>query len=399
MYNVLVDNQHGFRAKRSTTTQLVLTIHDITKALEQGKSVHVAFLDFAKAFDKVPHERLLRKLESYGITGSLLKWERHFLTGRTQTVLVNGSSSEEMPVRSGVPQGTVTGPLDFLMYINDLPDGLSSTTRLFADDCVLYTSGTTPKDFQGLQEDLVKLEEWQDRWAMSFNPAKCVIMKLPSQGAQSNVEKVYTFCGQALQEVSTYPYLGVEIDNRLRWDAHINKVCSKASRVLGFLRRNFWTAPKEVKHLSYQTLVRPILEYASPAWDPHFKKDVQRIEAIQRRAARFCTGNFKQTSSVTSMLKELNWESLEERRKNSRLCLMFQVIKGLVAVNPNGLIHVTSRPTRGNSIKLLQQLIKRDVHKFSFFPRTSRDWNELNLDTLSINSLNSFKMKLTKKAQ
>ncbi len=153
-HDILVDNQHGFRAKHSTVTQLVLTIHNLTKNMELGQSTHMAILDFAKAFDKVPHERLITKLEHYGIRGPLLKWIRHFLTSRTQTVVCNGASSTPRRVLSSVPQGTVLGPLLFLLFINDLPSNLQSTARLFADDCFIYVGANTQKELDILQEDL-----------------------------------------------------------------------------------------------------------------------------------------------------------------------------------------------------------------------------------------------------
>ena len=135
--DILVDKQHGFRAKRSTLTQLLQTTHDFTSNLEEGLTTHLATLDFSKAFDKVPHKRLLSKLNTYGIRHLLLAWIRNFLTQRTQQVVCDGEKSVPKKVISGVPQGTVLGPLLFLLYINDLPSGLSSSVRLFADDCLV----------------------------------------------------------------------------------------------------------------------------------------------------------------------------------------------------------------------------------------------------------------------
>ena len=137
-HTILTDSQHGFRAKRSTETQLIQTIHDISKSLDKKEIVDMAILDFTKAFDKVPHKRLIHKLNCYGITGSIATWIETFRTGRTQQVVVNGATSSSTIFSSGVPQGTVLGPLLFLLYINDLPDNLSTSVRLFADDCI-YT--------------------------------------------------------------------------------------------------------------------------------------------------------------------------------------------------------------------------------------------------------------------
>ena len=146
LHYILTDWQHGFRAKRSTEAQLIQTIHDISKSLDKKETIDMAILDFTKAFDKVPHKRLIHKLNYYGISGSIATWIETFLTGRTQQVVVNGASSSSTIVTSGVPQGTVLGPLLFLLYINDLPDNLSTSVQLFADDCILYTPIRTQND-------------------------------------------------------------------------------------------------------------------------------------------------------------------------------------------------------------------------------------------------------------
>ena len=175
-HHILTDHQHGFRAKRSTETQLIQTIHDISKSLDEKKTVDMAILDFSKAFDKVPHKRLIHKLKYYGITGPISSWIENFLTERTQQVVINGSASTPIQVTSGVPQGTVLGPLFFLLYINDLPNNFTSNVRLFADDCLLYLPVKSDNDTSLLQNDLLKLEEWQNTWLMKFNPTKCFTM-------------------------------------------------------------------------------------------------------------------------------------------------------------------------------------------------------------------------------
>ena len=162
-YNILSPAQHGFRKGLSCESQLLVTTHDLTSALDQGKQVDAIVLDFSKAFDMVPHNRLLSKLQHYGISGNLLSWLQAFLTQRTQAVVLDGESSKPTKVLSGVPQGTVLGPLLFLLYINDLPDIVGSNVRLFADDCLLYRIIEHPSDVQGLQADLDALTHWQNQ--------------------------------------------------------------------------------------------------------------------------------------------------------------------------------------------------------------------------------------------
>ena len=174
-YDILTPLNHGFRARHSCETQLLLTTHDLLKLRETNKQTDVAVLDFSKAFDTVPHKRLLGKLERYGIKGNIQKWIAGFLTGRRQCVVVDGTRSDEAEVLSGVPQGTVLGPLLFLLHINDLPLAIHTDTRyrLFADDCLLYRAINSTDDQAQLQNDLIQIEKWASKWGMKLNASKC----------------------------------------------------------------------------------------------------------------------------------------------------------------------------------------------------------------------------------
>ena len=250
--------QHGFRAKRSTEMQLILTLHDMAKTiLDQSSSIHAAVLDFAKAFDKVPHSRLLRKLQYYGIQGSLLNWLESFLTQRFQSVVCEGQISSQCPVTSG--------PLLFLLYINDLPDNVQSSLRLFADDALLYGIVASDADCDLLQSDLRRVESWQYHWQMEFNPSKCKIVTISQKN--NPPQRKYVFCGVDLEQVDSLPYLGVTISNKLKWSAHVSITAAKANKSLGTIQRNLWNCSKNVKEVAYTSLVRPKLEYASAAWD------------------------------------------------------------------------------------------------------------------------------------
>ena len=250
-HHILTDQQHGFRAKRSTETQLILTNHDIASELNSKKEVDVAILDFSKAFDKVPHRRLSYKLSYYGITGCLLTWIENFLIGRVQHVLVDGQSSDPAPVDSGVPQGTVTGPLWFLLYIKDLPYQLKSTCRLFADDCLIYALVCDSEGKSSvLQDDLIMLEKWQDDWMMQFNPSKCTTMSIATRNP---TKRIYDFCGQQLESVDSHPYLGVEMTNTLSWGIQTSLSIKKAQRAMGVIKRNLADCNQDVKVTTYQS--------------------------------------------------------------------------------------------------------------------------------------------------
>ena len=179
--DILCDEQHGFRHKRSYETQLILTIHDLAKSLDNGLQSDVIFLDFSKAFDKVDHKLLLHKLDHYGIRGGLLSWLRDFLTNRKQQVVIAGQQSLSADVTSGVPQGSVLRPLLFLCFINDLPDQIKCKVKLYADDVLIYTTINTVEDCHRLQSDLITLEQWASKWNMVFNPTKCEFLRVTNK--------------------------------------------------------------------------------------------------------------------------------------------------------------------------------------------------------------------------
>ena len=200
--------------------------------------------------------------------------------------------SQPFFVTSGIPQGTVLGPLLFLLYVNDLPDNLKSSIRLFADDALLYGVMTNEEDGDQLQEDLQQLEVWQCKWQMVFNPTKCKTICISTK--KTPPQRKYTFCGVELEQVNSFSYLGVTITEDLKWSKHITFIAGKASGVLGMIKRNLWSSPKDVKETAYKALVRPKLEYASAAWDLYLQKDIVALEKVQRKVARFCTNNYHQ---------------------------------------------------------------------------------------------------------
>ncbi len=230
------DLQHRFREKRSCETQLVMLIEELYQTIHSRKQVDLILLDFSKAFDKVSHEKLLLKLSHYGIRGKTLKWVKSFLDNRTQSVVVNGSQSASIPVPSGVPQGSVLGPLLFLAYINDLPQNVQSRVRLFADDTAVYLTIATQQDSQTLQDDLLALEIWEQKWDMHFNPSKCQVIHITK--CKKPIDTTYYLHNTKLQATTNAKYLGVAISDDLSWNTHIDNITKKANQTLGFLRRN-----------------------------------------------------------------------------------------------------------------------------------------------------------------
>ena len=283
--NILSNLQHGFRKRRSCETQLLLTITDLAEGLNRGASIDAVLLDFSKAFDKVPHERLILKMSHCGLDEQVVTWVKGFLTDRTQRVILEGETSDQTFVTSGVPQGTVLGPALFLIYINDLPEAVNSHARLCADDCLLYREVKTLADHTILQQDLDALQKWEDDWLMAFNPSKCEVIHITKK--KSPVQHTYTIHKEPLKTVENAKYLGLNINKNLSWNHHINTITKKANSTLGFLRRNISKCSPKIKKQAYTTFVRPTLEYAAPVWGTPQKGNTVKIEAVQRRAARF----------------------------------------------------------------------------------------------------------------
>ena len=279
--NLFAEEQHGFVAGRSCTTQLLEFMEEITEAIDRGDSVDVIYLDFAKAFDKVPHQRLLAKLHGYGIRGKIYEWIQDFLSNRQQRVVVNGQFSDWKPVTSGIPQGSVLGPVLFLVFINDLPDVLNCLKKLFADDGKIYLPIRDIQDEICLQGNVDNSVEWAEKWDMKFNAKKCKHMrhgkKLPNQPytMKSGQERIQ------IEQVKVEKDLGVIFDEKLLFREHISKKSAIANRNLGLIFKSFTYLNKEMFMCLYKALVRPHLEYATQVWAPMFKKDSVTLENTQ----------------------------------------------------------------------------------------------------------------------
>ena len=289
-------------------------------------------LDFSKAFGKVPHGRPLSKLRLYGIQGPTLRWIEAFLGDRTQGVVVDGSHSTTASVTSGIPQGTVLGPLLFLLFINDLPPVLDPGTkcRLFADDCLVYRAIHTIEDQIQMQRDLDTLLNWNETWGMHFNAKKCNIMTL-ARGVNP-LSYFYQLNNSILDRVNACDYLGITISENLSWTDRITANAKKANAWLGFLRRNLKGCPQALKRTDYVSLMRSLKEYSCTIWNPNLKKDKDALEKVQRRAAGWIQSDYRQRSSVTAMLTDLGLATLEKRREDQKLLLMFMVVHRLVSV-------------------------------------------------------------------
>lgn len=392
-YDILYDFQHGFREGRSCETQLVQLIHDIAHNMDQGHQTDLILLDFSKAFDKVNHPKLLHKLHQHGIQNNNLAWIKSFLNGRSQSVVLDGYSSSEASVTSGVPQGSVLGPILFLLYINDLPENIKSSVRLFADDTAVYLTIKNQTDCDSLQKDLDILQVWEKTWDMEFNPSKCEVLHISK--SHNPIISNYKLHGEILKPTTNAKYLGVTISNNLNWNQHIQNITSKANRTLGFIKRNIKTKHQGIRTTAYNALVRPQLEYASCVWNPHTQSNIQQVEKVQRRAVRWVANDYSRHSSVTEMQQALGWRSLEDRRLSTCLTMFHKIVYCHVAVPLPSYIRKPIRQLRhSHSQSFIQLHSNTDAYKFSFFPAIIPLWNHLPSNVVSVAETSAFKKAL-----
>jgi hypothetical protein len=281
-HKLITDEQHGFVMKKSCLSNLLETIDTISDALNNGLTSIVVFMDFAKAFDKVSHRALITKLELYGFTGNLILWLKDFLVGRKQRVVMGEVVSDWKDVLSGVPQGSVLGPLLFIIFINDLPDVVKSLCKLFADDTKLIATISNPNDLTILQNDVDNLVEWADNWLMSFNEEKCKFMTFNKRQLVIDLKMK----GEPLISTEKERDLGIYISSDLKWGYQASLAANKARSVLGQLSKCFKRWSLSTFRQLFIALVRPHLEYAIVAWCPYLKKDIEVLENVQRRATK-----------------------------------------------------------------------------------------------------------------
>lgn len=331
------------------------------------------------------------KLSKLNIDPNILAWIENFLSNRTQFVIANDYQSSHCPVTSGVPQGSVLGPLLFLIYINDLPNSINSSLRLFADDCVIYRVIASSSDTSVLQSDLNKISNWCNTWKMRLNTNKCKAMRITRRTEPADV-CAYRIESLTLEQVASYKYLGVHITTNLSWQLHVNYIVNNANRMLGYLRRNFSMAPSNLKLLLYKTLIRSKLEYACSVWDSSLHCLINTLESLQNRSARFILTNYGRTSSVTSMKLTLNLPHLSLRRKLARLSVFHKIyhsnqhLKTELLSNPS---YVSSRIDHRHKVHVPH--CHSNLLFDSFIPKTANEWNHLPTSIATITDASAFK--------
>lgn len=388
-FNLIKDSQHGFVAGRSCLTNLLVFLEKVTNYVDKGYPVDVIYLDFSKAFDRVPHQRLLKKLSAHGIGGKVASWIETWLTGRKQRVCVNGVSSEWADVMSGVPQGSVLGPTLFIIYINDIDDGLASDILKFADDTKIIKKVATIEEAYTLQEDLHKLHEWSTEWQMLFNTGKCKVMHFGNK----NMHYDY-FMGQDLLETTEEEKdLGVYINHKLTPSTHIASIVKTSNQILGMIYRTYEDKSKENITNLYKSLVRPHLDYCSQAWRPYLQQDIDNIEKVQKRATRMISN--LSGKDYSTRLKETQLMSLETRRLRADLIEVYKIICEKDDISPDIFFQIrNSRTTRGHNKTIFKQRYNLLLRRYSFSQRTIDEWNNLPANAVNAQTINQFKNKI-----
>ena len=287
---LLPEAQSGFHSGRSTVMPLLLATHQWRTALESHKQVACVFFDLRKAFDSIPHQALLNKLHNLQVPGTLLLWLINYLSNRHQRVILNGSSSTWLPVKSGIPQGSILGPLLFLTHINDLcniPLSPGTKLMLYADDIMLFKPISAPHEAALLQADVNLVKDWVCNNHLTINTNKIKFMlisrrrKLPKNFSPLYLNNVQ------IESVSHFKYLGVWISDNLTWSKHVESICCKARHILGYMFRTFSPHCNQASIIAlYKCQVLPISEYACVVWDPHLKRDQLLLESVQLFATR-----------------------------------------------------------------------------------------------------------------
>ena len=398
--NLLSPKQFGFISGRSVQLQLLLLMDHWTKVLDEGNHIDVVYMDFKKAFDSVPHRRLLSKLNSYGIANPLLGWIEQFLSGRYQRVCIHNSESKLQHVTSGIPQGSVLGPILFVIYINDLPDVISSYAFMFADDTKLYRPITCTIDPTVLQSDLDSLQDWSSKWLLMFHPDKCKSMTVckstscqastyslkPNDRNSQDPRKPLNTCKEEKD-------LGVTFDNQLSFSPHIYNQINKANKLLGMIRRSFIHLDDNIFLPLYKSIIRPHLEYAVAVWSPTKAKLIEDLERVQRRATKLLP--HLAHLSYPDRLKHLRLPTLAYRRLRGDMIETYKILQGIYDSSVSDFLplHHYTR-TRGHNLKLFIQQASTNIRKGYFSVRIAEIWNNLPATVVNSPSVKSFEANL-----
>ena len=402
--NLFTNSQSGFRKGDSCVSQLLSITHDILVGFDANPPLDTRgiFLDISKAFDRVWHDGLIFKLKSYGVSGSLLLLIQNFLSGRSQRVVLDGQASEWTEVLAGVPQGSILGPLFFLIYINDLPEGIISMIKIFADDSSLFSLILDQiRCSIELNSDMQKVSEWAHQWKMSFNPdpSKQAVEVYFTRRLNPPDPPEINFNNAAVATQDHQKHLGLILDQELAFDRHIDEKINKANRGIGLIRRLRVFLPRDSLVTIYKAHVRPHLDYGDIVYDrPGNSSFSDKIESVQYGACLAITGCFRGTSRE-KIYNELGFESLADRRLSRRLIFFYKIINDFA---PAYLSNVLP-PQRGEEERRAGRRMRppfrvpfcrTERYRDSFFPFCINEWNNLDEHIRNLPSISLFKQAI-----
>lgn len=397
---LITEHQSGFTLNDSTTNQLLYLAHVFSKALDEGKEIRIIFFDISKAFDRVWHKGLLFKLKKMGIVGNLLLWLKDYLSNRKQRVVINGKESSWENINAGVPQGSILGPLLFLIFINDIVSEVNCPIKLFADDTSIYAVVENPlvASIQ-LNSDLQKIHDWSTRWLVNFNPRKTESIII-SRKCESQLHPPLYMNHVEIQTVTSHKHLGLIFSQDGSWISHIDEIIAKANSRLNIIRRLKFKLDRRSLEQMYFSYIRPLLEYSDVIWDncPDYMKG--KLEKINCEAARIVTGATKLTS-IDLLYRECGWEKLENRRKIHKLALFHKMVyqqtpEYLSNLVPSRFNEIHQHRTRG-STNIMPVPARTAFHYNSFLPSTVRLWNDLPVNIKNSNSVKNLKNLMSEK--
>ena len=379
------NTQHGFVVGKSCLTNLLEFLNYITDEADKGHSLNIAYLDFNKAFDKVSHNGLVIQLKRHGISDDIINWIQAWLYQRKQRVILNGAKSQWEYVTSGVPQGSVLGPLLFSIFVNNIENGIKSKVFKFADDIKLV-SKVDPCSQNSMQDDLNMLVRWANAWQMSFNYSKCKVLGL----GKHHKESFFQMDGRPLVNVKEERDLGVLLCSDLKWGRQCREATKRASRMLGLINRNVIYKSKYVIKKLYCAYVRPHLEYCIQTWSPFYKQDKELLEKVQRRATKMVNG-FKNLE-YEERLKRLGLKTLGYRRNRADMIEVFKILKGIDNIDAENMFKISENGiTRGHKYKLQKQKFRTRAREHFFSQRVINSWNRLPPSLVEKSSLLAFK--------
>ena len=391
--------QSGFIPGDSTVNQLAQIYHLLYKALDEKKDMRIVFLDISKAFDKVWHDGIIFKLRAMGIDGHLLEWFKDYLRQRHQRVVIGSCSSEWGEIKAGVPQGSVLGPLLFLIYINDITSVVQCNIRLFADDTTIFIDIDDPQRTADiLNTDLDAISNWAAQWLITFSPPKTESMTITLKDRRLQQPDLY-MNDTRITEVDNHKHLGIIFSNDLSWDHHVQHIVAKAGERVDILSRLMYKVDRKTLQTMYFSFIRPKLEYADVVWSNVTEGQSDIIEMVQKRAARITSGAIRGTKTVI-VYEELGWDSLRSRREQHKVLFLHKIIHGH---SPQYLIDLMPETVNSRTEYYLRNqseitAFKTRLTSFynSFFPSAVRAWNMLDPTLRSIQDHDNFKLMYLK---